>query len=110
MNEICEIEDKSVTISFVRDVISADGICIGKRGERRTFLPLFVESCMHHGEYRVYPVRLRAESLENEEYLCIMVYDKEEKYKRRDVEISYREYHPGSEKKGCIPCRNCGRC
>ena len=34
MNEICEIEDKSVTISFVRDVISADGICIGKRGER----------------------------------------------------------------------------
>lgn len=57
MNEICEIEDKSVTISFVRDVISADGICIGKRGERRTFLPLFVESCMHPGEYRVYPAQ-----------------------------------------------------
>ena len=53
MSEICEIEDKSVTISFVREVISADGICIGKRGERRTFLPLFVESCMHPGEYRV---------------------------------------------------------
>ena len=40
----------------------------------------------------------------------IITNEKEEKYKRRDVEISYREYHPGAEKKGCIPCRNCGRC
>lgn len=37
MSEICEIEDKSVTISFVRDVISADGICIGKRENAERF-------------------------------------------------------------------------
>lgn len=81
-----------------------------ERGESERFLPLLVQSCMEPEKVLLYPVKVEFREENEEEYVYISSHIKKEKYRRKDIEISFEEYRPSIRKRGCIPCVNCGRC
>lgn len=102
--------EKSITVTYVRDVFSETGEIRGKRGEQEQFLPLLLQSCMEPERIFLYPAEVEWKEENGEEYVLVSSHTRNEKYKRKDVGISYREYAPSIKKRGCIPCVNCGRC
>lgn len=102
--------EESITVSFVRDVFSEADEIRRKRGEQEQFLPLLLQSCMEPERILLYPAEVEWREENGEEYVLLSSHTQRGKYKRKDVEISYGEYHPSIKKHGCIPCVNCGRC
>jgi len=93
INQTFEIEDKTT-------------------GEQLIFSPIAYENCMKPGEIKVVPV----EYFENEECISIRIGSTEKsisksKLNTGEIVITTHEFVPRlSEKRGCVPCRNCGQC
>lgn len=102
--------EECIIVSFVQNVLSETGELRKKEGEQEMFLPLLLQSCMHPERFMLYPAEAEWKEFDGEEYVYLTSHTKQEKYKRKDIRISYEEYRPQIKRKGCIPCLNCGRC
>ncbi len=100
---------EKIVVSFLQDTCSEQGER-KKKGEQEVFLPLLVQSCMNPEKKTLYSVHIEETVEDGVEYICFSVYGRREKYRRKDVAVSHEEYYPEIGKRGCIPCRNCGRC
>lgn len=108
--EAVRTTEEAVEITFLRDIFDKEGNAINKKGETIRFLPLLLQSCMNPGNFTLFPVELRIEHQNGEEMVFVRSRYREGCYRAEDIKITMREYHPGIDKAGCNPCRNCGRC
>jgi hypothetical protein len=102
--------ENMIEVFFVEDVFFATGEIIGRQGESERFLPLFVQSCMEPGKQTVHPVETEEICENGIKYLVISDYGKKRKYPLDKIKLKISHYEQEKSTRGCIPCKNCGRC
>ena len=100
--------EEYVEVQFLTDIFTDSGL--KKKGESERFLPLFIQSCMEPGKIIQYPVEIKFFTENHEEYVSISSHVKNEVFKKKEITLMYGKCQPEKVTKGCIPCKNCGRC
>lgn len=71
----------------------------------QTYAPILHQSCMHPDEITVYPLVIR----QTNDTLTITDHYHTGSFQKGES-ITISKWQPQLKRRGCFPCRNCGRC